>query len=232
MIELDNLTIGFDGWRLLENASCVFERGRLYALTGRNGSGKSTLLRVMAGLNDKYQGSVLVEGNNLRRLTPKLLSRSIAYVATRRLNGGAMLCGEAVALGRAPYTNWIGTMSAADTRSVRRAFALVGMSGWENRRLDTLSDGEYQRVMLARALAQDTSAILLDEPTSFLDVVARKQIVELLAHIAASENKTVIYSTHEIVLAQQEADTILVLNPPELISLSPTDTQRLSELFR
>lgn len=231
MIELDELTVGFDGRMLLEQASCIFEHGKLYALTGRNGTGKSTLLRIMAGLNGNYGGKVLVDGNDIKKLSPKALSHQIAYVATRRLTVGAMLCREAVALGRAPYTNWIGTLSQADNKIVERAFDMVGMKGWENRRLDTLSDGEYQRIMLARALAQNTPVILLDEPTSFLDVVARRQIVELLADIASKQDKIVIYSTHEIELAQQMADSVLVVNPPRLIILPPDFSHRLSDFF-
>lgn len=127
-------------------------------------------------------------------------------------------------MGRAPYTDWIGRLSDADRRAVEAALAAVGMSDYASRTMDTMSDGECQRVMIARALAQDTPVILLDEPTSFLDLPGRYELAGLLSGIAREGGKTVVYSTHELDIARERCDAIALVDPPLLVMRPSADT--------
>lgn len=234
MITLKDISVAFGSKVLLDRVSCSLPDGELIALVGRNGSGKSTLLRTIAGLNPHYSGEVLVNGHEIKDLSASKRAMELAFVATRRERVGQLTCRSVVAMGRAPYTNWIGVMTARDKDAIESALEAVGMIGYAERMIDTLSDGEYQRVMIARALAQDTSVILLDEPTSFLDVPGRRNICDLLAEIALERKKTVVYSTHELELACEKANSILLLTPPEIELLaadSAATAQRLEEVF-
>ncbi len=193
------------------------------ALLGRNGSGKSTLLRAMAGLNRHYTGRILADGINLQRLHAAEQARLMSFVGTGRARVERFTCYDLVALGRAPYTNWIGSLSDSDRRAVDSALDAVGMQDYARRQLDSLSDGECQRVMIARALAQDTPMILLDEPTSFLDIPNRYGLVRLLASLAHERGKCVIYSTHELDIALELSDSIMLIDPPCLRCGAPAD---------
>lgn len=206
---------------LLENAGASFGAGQLVALLGRNGSGKSTLLRAMAGLGRQYGGRIMVGGDELHELHAADLARRLSFVGTGRARVERFTCYDLVALGRAPYTNWIGSLAAADRRAVDSALASVGMQDYAGRQLDSLSDGECQRVMIARALAQDTPLILLDEPTSFLDIPNRYALVRLLASLAHDNGKCIIYSTHELEIALELSDRISLIDPPRLLSGAP-----------
>ena len=165
MIRLENLTLGYGSRTLLDGVSAVIPAGALTALVGRNGTGKSTLLRALVGLERIRGGRVLLDGRELARIEPRRLAATAAFVATGRVRIPNLRCRDVVAFGRAPYTNWFGRMQAEDAAIVGRALEAVGMEGFADRALDTMSDGECQRVMIARALAQQTPVILLDEPT-------------------------------------------------------------------
>lgn len=208
LITVDQLRVCFDRRPLFDGVSFRFECGRLSAVIGRNGSGKSTLLRVIAGLHRRYEGVVAMGGRDIRSLSAQEMARAVAYVSTGRASVPSMRVVDAVALGRTPYTGWTGRLSAVDREKVEGALASVGMTGMALRRLSGLSDGEAQRVMIARALAQDTSIIILDEPTSFLDPEGRMEIVGLLRRLS-DEGKTVVYSTHEVELASRMAHSVV-----------------------
>lgn len=217
MIELKDFGMGYGGRILLEGIGTTFLKGRLTALIGRNGTGKSTLLRALAGLNADYTGDILIEGKPLRRMTAGELARTVAFVSTARARVPNMRAADAVAMGRAPYTNWIGRMQEHDRDAVVKALEAVGMSSFASRTLDSMSDGECQRVMIARALAQDTPAILLDEPTSFLDMPSRYELASLLQHLAHDGGKCIIFSTHEVEIATRMSDTVALIDTPRLI---------------
>ncbi|MDE5810931.1 MAG: ABC transporter ATP-binding protein [Muribaculaceae bacterium] len=219
-IELRHLSLGFKGRELLTDVSARFRAGELTALLGRNGAGKSTLLRAIAGLNRDYSGDIVIEGSS--SLTPRERARLIAYVATRRERLGEMTVGQLVALGRAPMTNWLGTLREADKEAVDEAIATVGLSELANRKVDSLSDGEAQRAMIARGIAQDTPIMLLDEPTSFLDLPSRETLACLLKDIAL-KGKTVIFTTHELELAQRYCDRIALIDSQRLLYGSPAE---------
>lgn len=220
MIRLKNLTLGYADRTLLKQVSTSFEVGRLTALIGRNGSGKSTLLRALAGLNTEYEGQIMLGKEEIRQLDAHTLSTRLALVTTERVRIANLRCRDVVALGRAPYTNWIGRMQEEDRHLVEHALEVVGMSAFSDRTMDRMSDGECQRVMIARALAQQTPIILLDEPTSFLDLPNRYELCRLLSQLAHEEQKCILFSTHELDIARTMCDSIALVDNPHLHHLS------------
>ena len=235
MIELCDFSIGYAEKRLLDKVDASFKRGQLTALIGRNGTGKSTLLRAIAGLNHNYCGKILLDGHCIANMRTPEKARQLAFVTTERTRIANLRCEDVVAIGRAPYTNWIGKMQEVDKEIVMRSLASVGMEAYAERTMDKMSDGECQRIMIARALAQDTPIILLDEPTSFLDMPNRYELCTLLARLAHEENKCILFSTHELDIALSLADAIALIDPPQL-SYMPTEEMRRSgcieRLFR
>ena len=170
MIELAGFNIGHGRGKLLNDIDAHFCAGQLTALIGRNGAGKSTLLRAIAGLNRRYGGTIRLAGRDMRTMDSAETARTLAFVGTDRTRVGALRCRDIVAIGRAPYTNWLGHMQEVDRRAVDEAIESVGMTDYADQSTDRMSDGECQRIMIARALAQATPVMLLDEPTSFLDL--------------------------------------------------------------
>ena len=230
MIRLDHITLGYDDRHLLEAVSAHFVAGQLTALIGRNGSGKSTLLRAIAGLGEVASGTILLDGQPLAALDARQRAERIAFVTTERVRIANLRCRDVVALGRAPYTNWIGRMQEEDREIVDNALAAVGMSDYADRTLDRMSDGECQRVMIARALAQQTPVILLDEPTSFLDLPNRYELCRLLQRLAHEEQKCILFSTHELDIARSLCDAIALVDNPTLHHLA-ADTMNESGLI-
>lgn len=230
MIELHNFSIGYESRKLLDNVNAAMNAGSLTALIGRNGSGKSTLLRAIAGLNSKYTGNIVIDGLDITKINTHELAHRLAFVNTQRTRIANLTCLQLVGLGRTPYTDWIGRLSAKDTEAVEKALEAVGMQEYSRRTLDTMSDGECQRVMVARALAQDTPVILLDEPTSFLDLPNRYELCVLLGKLAHELNKCVLFSTHELEIAMRMCDNIALVDNPHL-HIMPTDEMRKSGLI-
>ena len=208
MIRLNDLTIGYGHRILLQHASATIPAGELVALVGRNGTGKSTLLRAIAGLGERLGGEIRLDGHSLETLSPQQLATTVSFVTTERVRIPNLRCEDVVALGRAPYTNWIGRVQEQDKAIVERSLELVGMAAFAGKTMDRMSDGECQRVMIARALAQDTPIILLDEPTSFLDLPNRYELCTLLRRLAHDHRKCILFSTHELDIALSLADGI------------------------
>lgn len=230
-LTLSNLTLGYDGRILVQNACAGFRSGELCVLAGRNGTGKSTLLRAMCGLQPLLSGSVLIDGCSISAMKQRRRAECVAFVSTQRIRVTDMLVSDAVALGRAPYTGWLGRLSDADSQAVEQALEAVEMTDFAAKRLDTLSDGEYQRVMIARALAQDTGVLLLDEPTAFLDVPNRYQICALLWRLARSHGRTVIFSSHELTVASRMCDTMALIENKSLL-YGPAEQMMASEAMQ
>ena len=220
MIELRNITLGYGSRTLIEDATTLFECGSMVALLGRNGTGKSTLLRALAALGDVQQGDIYIDGRPLAELSRGELSRLVAFVTTERIDVEALTAYDLVAIGRSPYTNWMGRLSDDDRVAIERAMQIAGVADMAERRVETMSDGECQRVMIARALAQDTRVILLDEPTAFLDLPNRYELCTLLSRLAHDEGKCVIFSTHELDIALSLADSIALVDTPHLVHLA------------
>jgi iron complex transport system ATP-binding protein len=219
MIKLEDISISYGQHTILSGVTTEFRPGELTALIGRNGSGKSTLLRAVAGLSRKYSGRILVDNEDISRMDAPKMARRLAFVNTQRARIANLRCEDVVAIGRAPYTNWIGRMQAEDREAVMQALQSVGMTDYASRTMDTMSDGECQRIMIARALAQSTPVILLDEPTSFLDMPNRYELVDLLRRLAHEEGKTILFSTHELDVATQMCDNIALIDNRSLHNL-------------
>lgn len=226
MIELKNITVGYEGRMLLEGASMRVAAGEVAALVGRNGSGKSTLLRAMCGVGELHGGEVMIAGRPLHSMTAQELAETVAAVTTERVRVANLRCRDVVALGRAPYTNWLGRMQREDAEIVNRALEDVGMGDYADRTMDRMSDGECQRIMIARALAQQTPVILLDEPTSFLDLPNRYEICSLLRDLAHKAAKTIVYSTHELDIALSLCDSVVLIDTPRLHHLPVAEMKR------
>lgn len=212
MITLKNLVVGYpDGrhTRQLNHAANEEARdGMLTCLIGANGAGKSTLLRTIAGFQLPLEGTVLLGGDDVRALSPRQRAERMAVVLTDRPDVMCTTVWEMVATGRAPFTGFWGRLSGKDRDIVTRSLRLVGIEWMADRTVASLSDGERQKVMIAKALAQQTPVILLDEPTAFLDYPSRVEVMQLLLNIAHEEHKTVLLSTHDLDLALHTADRI------------------------
>lgn len=219
MIELHDITLGYGSRTLIEGVETRFERGSMIALLGRNGTGKSTLLRAIARLQEVMKGVIMVEGKPLAELSQAELARLVSFVTTERIDVEALTAYDLVAIGRSPYTGWMGRLTDKDHEAIKRAMVIAGVQHMAERRVSTMSDGECQRVMIARALAQDTPIILLDEPTAFLDLPNRYELCTLLGRLAHDENKCVIFSTHELDIALSLADSIALVDSPRLVHL-------------
>lgn len=215
-IALRHISLAYGDRRLLEDVSADFSPQTLTALIGRNGTGKSTLLRAIAGLGPVAGGNVELCGRPLAELPPRQRAGTVGFVTTDKVRIANLPCRDVVALGRAPYTDWIGRMQAADRAAVDRALELVGMSAFARKTMDRMSDGECQRVMIARALAQDTPVILLDEPTAFLDLPNRYELATLLRRLTRDEGKCILFSTHDLDIALSLCDAVALIDTPSL----------------
>ena len=207
---------------MIDSLSATVKRGELTALVGRNGTGKSTLLRAITGLGERKGGDILLGDKSIDSLSTAELATMVAFVTTDKVRIANLRCRDVVALGRAPYTNWIGRMQEQDEEIVMRSMELVGMSDYADKTMDRMSDGECQRIMIARALAQQTPIILLDEPTAFLDMPNRYELCTLLQRLAHEEQKCILFSTHELDIALALCDSIALISPPQL-HLLPTE---------
>lgn len=232
MMRLENISLGYKGKMLIDGAELKIRRGELTALIGRNGTGKSTLLRAIAGISSPSSGNILLNGLNMRDINPERLARTVALVTPERVRVADLRCEDVVALGRAPYTNWIGRMQSEDRAIVEECLAAVDMQEYAHRTMDSLSDGESQRIMIARALAQQTPILLLDEPTSFLDLPNRYKLVGLLSRLSHEQNKAILFSTHELDIATRLSDSIALIDPPTLRHLAPNQIEEhIERLF-
>lgn len=226
MITLRNITLAYGDRTLVENGSAEFAAGELTALVGRNGAGKSTLLRAITAIEPPKSGEVLLDGTNAAAMPPETIARTISFVGTEKVRIANLRCEDIVAIGRAPYTNWIGRMQEVDRRIVADALQAVGMEAFAARSIDTLSDGECQRIMIARALAQQTPTIVLDEPSAFLDIPTRFEICRLLQRLAHDEGKCILFSTHDLDAAMPVCDSIAVISDRTITKLPTAEIRR------
>lgn len=201
------------GRTVLSTVDLTLHAGELVCLLGVNGTGKSTLLRTLAGMQPPLAGSVSLTGVPLDELSRAERARQLAVVLTTRVQVGNLRGIDLVELGRAPYTGWSGKLSAEDRTVVRQALALAGAESLAERMLDELSDGERQRLMVARALAQQPAVVLLDEPTAFLDAPRRAELTAVLRGLARDTGMAVLLSTHDVELALRNADVVWLVLP-------------------
>ena len=198
--------------RVSEQLTGAIRSGELTCLLGSNGAGKSTLLRTLSAFLPPLAGDITLLGRPLQSYKPQELATVIGVVLTERVTLQNMTVEELVGMGRSPYTGFWGRLSAEDHAKVSEALSLVGIESFRNRMVQTLSDGERQKVMIAKALAQETPIIFLDEPTAFLDYPSKVEILHLLHRLAHESGKTVFLSTHDLELALQIADRIWLMD--------------------
>ena len=214
--------------RLLDGADFELEQGELVCLLGPNGSGKSTLLRTIAGMQPALGGRVDLLGSDVRTRTPEWLARHLSIVLTEPIDAGALTARELVGLGRYPFTDWLGRLTERDRERIDASISAVDADAIADRRVRSLSDGERQRVLIARALAQEPRLVILDEPTAYLDLPRRIETLGLLRRLVRSNGVSVLLSTHHLDLALSHADRVwllpsggpLTIGGPEDVALS------------
>lgn len=206
---------------ITENINIELKEGELIGLVGANGIGKSTLLRTLSAIQMPLSGHIEINDIPLLKYTDLELSKQLSLVLTERLMSKNLSVYELVALGRQPYTNWVGNLSKTDIHEVEKAIELTNLSDFKTRKCFELSDGQFQKVLIARALAQDTHLIILDEPTTHLDMYHKAYVLKLLQNLVKETNKTILFSSHEIDLAIQLCDTMLVMTNGNVVSDSP-----------
>ena len=208
---------------LLQGLNLSLEKGKLVALLGQNGAGKSTLLRALTCDERPISGSIEVKGRNLADMSQKDRSRLIGLVSTERIQAGALTVTELVGLGRQPHTGFLGRLDDEDHEIVRQSMEDAGIIGKANEYMASLSDGERQKAMIARALAQQTPIIILDEPTAFLDVASRIETMRLLQTLAHDRGKAVLLSSHDISQSLMLADELWLITTDRQVITGSTD---------
>lgn len=228
ILNTDSLVVGYNAGT--KNEMCLMaplnlsvRQGEMLALLGPNGAGKSTLLKTLARLHPPVQGNIILSGRKLEQYHSTELAREISFVFTGTASVYNMSVFELVSLGRFPHTNWLGRLDKTDRMIVKRSVDSVGLSHYSGKKIGELSDGEKQRAMIARALAQDTALILLDEPTAFLDLPNRYELIYLLRRLSAENNKSVIFSSHDIHIAIREVDKVWLADESGIVQGAPED---------
>ncbi|WP_435803492.1 ABC transporter ATP-binding protein [Polaribacter sp.] len=214
VLKTENLTIGYQSKKaqtiVASNIDIAIEKGKLITILGKNGIGKSTLLRTISKVQEPLNGSVFINKKNIKNYTNKELSSALSLVLTERLPESQITVFELVALGRQPYTNWIDKLSDLDLEKIYWAIEQTEIQHLKEKFFYELSDGQLQRVLIARALAQDTDIIILDEPTAHLDLHHTIKIFSLLKKLVDETSKTILMSSHEVNLCIQFANEIIL----------------------
>ena len=238
ILKTEQLSIGYqqkkDTQIVISDINLEIEKGKFIAVLGKNGIGKSTLLRTLSKVQKAIFGSIFYQQKNLKEITEKELSTKLSLVLTERLPESQLTVYELVALGRQPYTNWIDKLSKKDIEKIDFAIHQTEINHLKNKRFYELSDGQLQRVLIARALAQDTEIIILDEPTAHLDLHHTIKIFSLLKKLVSETQKTIIISSHQVNLSIQLADEILLLKEKNYHLGTPkelTKTNAFENLF-
>ncbi|WP_373496019.1 ABC transporter ATP-binding protein [Aquiflexum sp.] len=210
ILKSKDLNIGYQSGKkskvIAEDLNFNLEKGKLSCLLGPNGVGKSTLVKTIMGQVPLLEGGIFLEGKPLTSYSQKALAKKIAVVLTEKITTGNLTVGQLVALGRIPHTGWLGRLSDEDQNKVEQAISQTHIGYIRNQPLSECSDGQLQKTMIARALAQDGDIMILDEPTAHLDLVNRFEIMHLLRQIAKESNKAVLVVTHDLDIAIETAD--------------------------
>ena len=227
-VRLENLSIGYKGkndTKVVAEGICTgINGGELTCLLGANGVGKSTLLRTLSAFQPKLGGDIFIMDREIGTYSDKELSKTIGVVLTEKCDVRNMSARDLIGMGRSPYTGFWGTLDKEDSRIVEESIALVKIENLASRMVHTLSDGERQKVMIAKALAQQTPVIFLDEPTAFLDFPSKVEIMQLLHQLTRETGKTIFLSTHDLELALQIADKIWLMDKQHGITIgTPED---------
>lgn len=198
------------------NLNLRLASGQLISLVGANGVGKSTLLRTLTGIQKPLHGTVFLNENNIHEIPSTDLAQELSLVLTEKLPANNLTVYEIIALGRQPYTNWLGQLSETDHQKIKQAIALTQIEHLTTKKHHEISDGQLQIVLIARALAQDTPIIILDEPTTHLDLVHKVSVFKLLKRLSSETNKCILFSTHDVDLAIQLSDQMIVMTEDQV----------------
>jgi iron complex transport system ATP-binding protein len=199
----------------------TLEKGKLIALIGANGIGKSTLLRTLIRIQNPLSGTIMLNQKNIHELDALTLAQNLSVVLTEKLPSSNLTVWELIALGRQPYTNWIGTLTDNDIEKINQAIELTQIGHLAQKRHHEISDGQLQIVLIARALAQDTPLIILDEPTTHLDLLHKVVLFKLLKKITKETGKCILFSTHDIDMAIQLSDEMIIMTPENTVQDQP-----------
>ena len=225
ILSTSNLNIGYKTKKaavaIAENLNLNLTSGKLISLIGANGIGKSTLLRTITGIQQPLSGNVFLKDKNINTYNPLELAQNLSVVLTEKLPPSNLSVFELVALGRQPYTNWIGTLTPTDIEKVQEAMQLTQIEHLATKRHYEISDGQLQKVLIARALAQDTPLIILDEPTTHLDLLHKVSLFKLLKKLTHETQKCILFSTHDIDLAIQLSDEMIIMTPETVVQDQP-----------
>lgn len=215
ILSTSNLSIGYQSKKekniIADNLNLTFEEGKLISLVGGNGIGKSTLLRTITGIQKPLAGTVMLKEKEIHNYESLALAQNLSLVLTEKLPPSNLSVFELIALGRQPYTNWLGKLSAEDLEKINQAITLTHVEHLIDKKHHEISDGQLQIVLIARALAQDTPLIILDEPTTHLDLFHKVSVFKLLKKLSQETNKCILFSTHDIDLAIQLSDEMIVM---------------------
>lgn len=221
----ENLAIGYSSKKeticVAKNININLQKGKLIALIGANGIGKSTLLRTIAAIQKPLSGTIYLNDKNINEYNSQQLAQNISVVFTEKLPPSNLTVFELIALGRQPYTNWLGKLCADDLLKIDNALNVIQIEHLRNKKHYELSDGQLQQVLIARALAQDAPLIILDEPTTHLDLVNKVSLLKLLQKLTRTTNKCVLFSSHDIDLAIQVADEMIVFTDTVIVQEEP-----------
>ena len=222
ILKTENLSIGYKTKKeqnsIVSDINLTLSKGKFVAILGKNGIGKSTFLRTISKVQEPLKGTIKINQKNIDEYSHQELSTLLSLVLTERLPESQLTVFELVALGRQPYTNWIDKLSENDKSKINWAIKQTEIEHLKNKRFHELSDGQLQRVLIARALAQDTEIIILDEPTAHLDIHHTIKIFSLLKKLVTETKKTIIISTHEVNLAIQTANELILLSDKKVFS--------------
>ena len=225
ILKTKDLSIGYASKKertiVASNINIELHRGELVGLVGGNGIGKSTLLRTITNVQNALGGEIYINDKQIKKYPAIDLAKVMSLVLTEQMISKNLSVFELVALGRQPYTNWVGNLSKNDITIVNNALTQTNISTLKHKRCYELSDGQLQKVMIARALAQDTDLIILDEPTTHLDMYHKAYILKLLQKLAKETGKTILFSSHEIDLAIQLCDRLIVMSKDNVVSDTP-----------
>ena len=211
-LKTENLSVGYDGRALIRDVCLRVQRGKIVTLIGPNGSGKSTILKTIVGQLSKVSGTVLLEEKDMAQMRQNETARRMAILMTQRIHPELMTCFDVVSTGRYPYTGALGLLSREDKSIVLEAMALVNSEDLADRPFDAISDGQRQRILLARALCQQPEIIVLDEPTSYLDIRYKLELLTILKTMVREKNLAVLMSLHELELAERVSDTVVCVS--------------------
>ena len=223
MIEIRDLTTGYGEKVVTEHINAQLEHGELVCLLGANGIGKSTLLRTLCGFLKPLKGDICIEGKTMKDIRPSRLGRMVGVVLTERIDAEHMTVKDIVAMGRNPYTGFWGNLNEGDNKLVLAAMQQVGIESFKDRMIQTLSDGERQKVLIAKALAQQTPIIILDEPTAFLDYASKIETLRLLQRLAHNTGKIIFMSTHDVEMALQLSDKLWLMDKDGITTGTPEE---------